>query len=61
MSEPRLPETLSICSEERLLYSNVRKVNWQVVECDAMVSASILCSKLERKSDKRDARSASDN
>ena len=37
MSEPRLPETLSICSEERLLYSNVRKVNWQVVECDAMV------------------------
>ena len=35
-----------------------KKVNWQAVECDAMLSsASILCSK----SDKRDTRSASDN
>ena len=32
------PRTVfAICSEGRLLYSDVRKVNWRVVECDAMV------------------------
>jgi hypothetical protein len=38
VSDPRLPDTVfAICSEGRLLYSNVRKVNWQVVECEAIV------------------------
>ena len=38
MTDPRRPDTVfAICSEGRLLYSDVRKVNWQVVEYDAMV------------------------
>jgi hypothetical protein len=38
VSDPRRPDTVfAICSEGRLLYSHVRKVNWQVAECGAMV------------------------
>jgi hypothetical protein len=35
------------CSEGGLLYSDVRKVNWRVVESDAMVECSILWSRLK--------------